>query len=290
MADDPLLGTAEPEPADPSADAAAPAPSATEPAPKPSDDIDWSKPETIPPELQETHRRMMRSHTKRMEQLAAERAALANDPDRQLVERYRTDPTFRRQFVEQAAQEMGLVGTGPRATTQAGNLLVQAIEQQLAPELKWLAPSIAAAQSVLHQQTIAPLLQQQQAERQTRMNTEWGQVVNELSTKYPGWEAHEDTISDLVDFFKSDSLSHPTFGSKLELLYRLATADAGATANAARRMGEGVRQRVISGQSARQTVPNIEDRVRDAKSTKDAFRIAAQGAIEEAKRNGILTE
>ena len=250
---------------------------------------DYTDPAKLPPELQGLGKRLQASYTKRMQQLARERDATRQD--RELVERYRTDPAFRRQFLETEARANGLLGTPANAVGgqgQAPTELVDAIKAQLAPELQWLAPQIAAGQHVAFQKMVAPLLERQDQDRKAQQTAEWDTIVAQMSEKYPGWEARAADIAELAEFFSKPGLQHRKFGSKPELLYRLVTGDAGATATAARRIGETVRQRMTTGQATRQAAPNIAQKVRAASTSREALEIAAAAAIDEAKRNGVL--
>lgn len=266
-------------------------------APQP-EEIDWTNPADIlskaPPELHPLVKKFQSSFGKATGKLAREREALERDADRQLAQRYKSDPEFRRQFILEQAQQLGLLPAGAQpgaAPTQADPRLVAAIEAQLAPELKWIAPSIAAAQTVGYQAFVQPLHQQREAERRSQFDQEWSTETQAMATKYPGWDAHEDDIAELAEFLvKSDRFTHPKFGSKLELLYRMVTNNAAAVAEANRRAGDAVRARVTTGQSGRTAVPNIDERVRAAKTRREAMEIAAADAIAEAKRNGLMVE
>jgi len=91
----------------------------------------------------------------------------------------------------------------------------------------------------------------------------------------------------LKQFLESDQLSHKRFGSKLALLYNLATGNAAAVTTATRRMVDAGRHRVTSGQPTRPQVVDVSEKVRGAKTNDEAWDIAAKHAVEELQRQGV---
>ena len=135
---------AEPEPAEP-----APEPSEPAPAPEPGEQgapaaqDTFFDPKALPPELQKHWRSMQGAYTKKMQQFAQGRDAL------ELVQRFNTDPAFRRATLQQYAHELGIQGQAPPPAgtpqQQAPQEFVQAFKSALPAELQWMADSQANA-------------------------------------------------------------------------------------------------------------------------------------------------
>lgn len=295
MSDD-VLGTAEGEPvADPGVETAPASDTATPPAgatdPTPSDPESFVDPSTLPPELKAHWRRMHGAYTKRLEEIRARKA------DTDLVDRYRSDAEFARQFLASEAARLGLTLGGaptpapaPTPAATPGGIapeLVAAVKANLPPELQWMAPAIAAASGAAATSATAPIVKRTQDTEAAARAREWDELADELTQSAPGWEAHEKDMTELLAFLQSPSMRDKRFGSKLSLLHRLVTGDAAATATAVRRIGEAARGRTVTGQSGRSTAPNVHEQVRNAPSNAAAWDIAAKAAIEEARAKGL---
>ena len=246
-------------------------------------------PTKLPPEIQPIFKKMQGAYTKRMQE-AAEWKRQA-----EIVERFRNDRDFGFQTVAQWAAQNGYsiapVGQShpqaqqPTYQQQPGQpdpQIVEAFKKNLPPELHWMAESTAPALQAAVQQLLAPVVQQlqqtqQQSTRQV-MEREWDTLADELSNVAPGWEEHEQEMAQLLDFFQGAQMKHPKYGSKHQLLYNLVTGNAAATAQVTRRMQQAATNRPASGMTTGRTSNNIQDRIRQAKSSQDAFRLAAQAA------------
>lgn len=249
-------------------------------------------PSQLPPELQAHFKRMQGAYTKKMQQVASVREAA------RLVSRFNSDPDFARQTIMERAQQLGLnIGqTGqpqaPGLPMQQGNAmpqgLVDAVKATLSPELQWMAPALAASQWAGMQMALQPIKEQQaQTMRQTQ-DSQFEVLAEQLSQKAPGWEEHEDDMDSLLAFMHSNKMTDRRWGSKLELLHKLATAgDGHATAQAARRMAEAARNGNPAGRPMAQPVPNVGEQVKKAKTNQDAWDAAAKAAMAEMARNGI---
>jgi hypothetical protein len=249
-------------------------------------------PSELPDELKPHWKRMHRAFTKRMEETKDMKDKAA------LVDQFRSDPNFALQTIQQAAQQMGYSLSKAQAaevvqsaaTAVGGGApqeLVAAVKAQLSPELQWMAPSLANTQWVTMQMQMAPLKKEREQEATARRNEEYKELAEELGEQAPGWEEHEDDMEELLTFLKSDSMKSRKFGSKLSLLHGIVTGNASAVASAVRRMGEASRNRTSTGQAGRSTAPNIDKRVREAKTDQDAWQIAAQAAVEDLERQGV---
>jgi hypothetical protein len=215
-----------------------------------------------------------------------------------LVDRFGSDPNFALQTIQQAAQQMGYSLTKAQAaqvvesaaTAVGGGAppeLVEAVKARLNPELQWMAKSLADTQWVGMQMQMAPIQKERDQERVTRRNTEYAELSEELGEQAPGWEEHKDDMEELLTFLKSDGMKHRKFGSKLSLLHGIVTGNASAVASAVRRMGEAGRNRTGTGQVSRTTSPNIDKRVREAKTNQEAWDEAAKFAVAELERHGV---
>ena len=244
-------------------------------------------PTKLPPEIQPIFKKMQGAYTKRMQE-AAEWKRQA-----EIVDRFRNDKDFGFQTVAQWAVQNGYsiapVGQPhPQAQPtqqqpgQPDPQIVEAFKKNLPPELQWMAESTAPALQAAVQSLLAPVVQQLQKTQQDTnrqvMEREWDTLAEELSNVAPGWEEHEPEMSELLDFLQGAQMKHPKYGSKHQLLYNLVTGNAAATAQVTRRMQQAATNRPASGMTTGRTTNNLQDRIRQAKSSQDAFRLAAQAA------------
>ena len=244
-------------------------------------------PRQLPPEIQPIWKRMQSAYTKKMQEIAAVR------DQAQIVERFYNDRDFAFQTVAQWAAQNGFavqpIGAQqhqqaqltPQQQQGQGDLppgLVEQVKNSLPPELQWMAESQAKAQWAAAQMLLKPLVQQTQQQQRQAVEQEWDKLADELSQQAPGWEEHENEMTELYDFLQSQKLSHPKFGSKHQLLYNLVTSNAAATAQVAKRMTQAAKNRPASGISTGKTASNLSDRIKQAKTSQDAFRLAAQAA------------
>jgi hypothetical protein len=282
-----LDSTTAPEPvADPAtetapADAGSTAPAeGTEPAQQQDTFFD---PKQLAPELQVHWKKMQGAYTKKMQQAADWRQKA------DLVDRFNTDPNVRRQILQQYANELSQAATPQAQAPQANSStmppeFVQAFKANLPPELQWMAEGQAKSFWQAQQIAMQPYLQAQQQQVTSTRATEWDELAQQLP---PGWEEHEDDMADVLTFLESPALRHPTFGSKLQLLYKLATGDAQATTNAIERMGAAVQNRVNGRGGAGQRVEqNLTDRIMKTRSIRDAVQIAGRAAMEKLEGQG----
>lgn len=248
-------------------------------------------PSELPEELKPHWKRMHRAYTKVMQgrKDLEEKAAL--------VDRFGSDPNFALQTIQQAAAQMGYQLTKAQAAQVAATAaaeagvpseLVEAVKARLTPELQWMAPQLAAGQWAGMQVALKPQQERQEADRKAQRESQFAELSEELTEAAPGWEEHEDEMNALLEFLRSDTMTHRKYGSKLKLLYNLATGNAAAVGEAIRRQGEAARARTTSGQAGRGAGPNIEKTVRDRKLTEtEAWGKAAEFAVQELERHGM---
>lgn len=285
-----IPGTADPEPsADPLLDAGTGSPADGATAPTEGADDAFFDPAQVPEALKPHWKKMQGTFTKKMQGIRAQRQ------DVDLVSRYRSDPAFARTFIVQEAARLGIsVGDGATPASPAGApapapappALVEAARRNLPPELQWMAPALAAVYGEAHRQTVEPELRQRREEQARSRQEQWDDLAATLGETAPGWEAHEDEMAELLTFMQSDVMHSRRWGSKLDLLYRLASGSQAATTEAARRMGASLRQRVVSGTPGRQATPNVTERIVGAKSNDEAWQIAARHAVESMRSSG----
>lgn len=245
------------------------------------------QPHEMSDEIRPHYQRMQSVFTKKMQ------AFKGRDEDMRLVDQYRQNPEFAKQFLLSEAQRLGvtLPGTGT-GTTQANTPaapaeFVQAFRQNLPAELQWMADSMAPAMWQAQQATMRPVIQQSQEREAAAREREYDQHAATLADRAPGWEEHEDDMDELLKFLENPAQqAHPKYGSKLDILYGVVTGNASAIKEATRRMGQAARARTVTGQTSRTTIPNVEERVKSAKNLTDAFDAAAEYAVNEMKRQG----
>lgn len=273
-------------------EAAAPEAGTTgEPEAKPEKPESFIDPSELPDEIKPHWKRMHRAYTK-----FREGAKELEDKAAQ-VDRFNTDPAFRLQVLQEAARQHGYSLTAAQQAAAAAAVapaasdppaeLVRAVEAKLSPELRWMAPAIASAQWAAHQMTFAPIKAESEAERRRTRESEYARHAEDLTETAPGWEEYEGDMDKLLTFLQGNEMHHPKFGSKLGLLYNMVTGNAAAVKTAVTRMSQAGKSRTTSGQVGRTTVSNIDERVRKAPTTREAFQEAAKWAEAELERQGI---
>lgn len=191
-----------------------------------------------------------------------------------------------RQRFPQLANRLSLDGTPAPSTagtpgTATG--IEQALSTSLGEDLAFLAPRIAPALEAAIRQAVEPLSKQTEAQQRATRQAEEQKLMQEMDAANPGWEAHVSEMEAMQQFLSSGALHHPKFGNRLALLYRLTNPDV-ARVEAARSMTTASRSRLSTGRPGRPAQPNIEEMVRGAKSSNDAFRLAAEAALREVAR------
>ena len=240
-------------------------------------------PRKLPPELQPIFKRMQGVYTKRMQDMAAAREKA------EIVDRFYGDEQFAKQtLIEWAARNGYQLAplNGATQGTQQGQpgqqqaqpppQLVEAFKANLTPELAWMAEPMAAAMGQSLQQLLSPVLQQQQVQQQQARIQEFEKYADDLRGVAPGWEEHEDTMTEIHEFFKSPQMFHPKFGSKIEMIYNLATSKAAAMKQATDRVNAAAKNRVSSGRTVSQQVSGQDAMLKANKQ--DAWQLAINAA------------
>lgn len=248
-------------------------------------------PRKLDPALQPIFKKMQGVYTKRMQELAQIRDRAAQ------VDRFYNDPAFAQQTLLQWANQYGYQVMPPGVQQQQAQQqapvpqqLVEAFKKNLAPELQWMAEPQANAMFTALQTMLQPVLQQheqqtrqQQVAQQQARAKEWDKYAEQLAEVAPGWEEHEGSMGELYEFLADKSqLFHPTFGSKLQMLYDLATARAASMKQAQQRVQSAAKNRVTSGRPMSRQ-PSVEDDILKA-DTRNAWEIAKRAALAKHKR------
>lgn len=208
-----------------------------------------------------------------------------------IVERFNSDPAFARQILQQRAQQLGLQIQEPQrqAVQPQGPPAdyVETVKQSLSPEMQFLAPQIAAATWAATQGATEPLRRQQEAIQQQQMAQTYDAMAQQLSAEAPGWEQYEDEMLNILGFLRGalegkGPMTHQKYGSALKLLYRMATADAQATANAGRRMQQALRSGTrTSAGGTRSNGPDLDTMISNAKTPQQKWQLAFNHALRE---------
>ena len=252
-------------------------------------------PSQLPDELKPHWKRMHGAYTKTREDLKRGREAQSE------IQKFYSDLAYQDQILQRVATQRGyqLVRPNEQApaassaspngqpTGQAPQDFVKKIEGRLAPELKWMAQSLADAQW----EGIQPLIQERQHETQSKKAQEYETAATELGSKFPGWEAEEENMSELLGFLQGGSMRHPKFGNRLEVLYKTSQLLAGHQGHVVQEYGkrtaEAARSRTVSSNAARPSLENYSEQIRKAPKSNEAFAIATKVAEEELRRAGV---
>lgn len=254
-------------------------------------------PSQLPDDIKPHWKRMHAAYTKTREELKRGRDAYSE------VQKFWSDLDYQERILQQVATQRGYklmrpneqaqaMPSGPSSSPagQAPADFVEKIKVNLAPELQWMAPSLAATQWAAVQSAIQPLMQERQQEKQLSRAQEEEAIDAELGGKFPGWEAEEENMNELQAFLQSGAMRHPKFGNRKEVLYKASQLLAGHQGHVvqdyAKRTSEAARSRTVSSNAARPGIDNITEQIRKAPNARDAFAIAAKVGMEEAKRLG----
>jgi len=219
------------------------------------------------------------------EQVASWKTQAAN------YERFANDPDFARQVVLARAAQLGLQ-VAPPQQPQAPKApamptgYVEQIADTLDQPMKFLAPQIAKATWEATQAALEPVRQQQQQQVQRQQSETYEGMVRELAQESPGWERYEDEMLDILTFLKDSfnggKMSHPKHGNVLRLLYRMASGDGAAIAQANRRQAQAVRNQTrTSSAASRGEGPDLQMLLGKAKTSQDKWAMAYRHALRE---------
>lgn len=207
----------------------------------------------------------------------------------QILAKFYQDEAYAKQVLAQrfpqlAAQLVGQPGpAAPGTPASPTSGLTQQLQQSLG-DYGFLAPALGPVlERVITeqvQQRLTPFEQRTTQQAEQARHAEEASLLAAMDSAHPGWEASYGTqMQELDKFLASEALTHPKYGNKYELYYRLLNADA-ARIDATRAMADAARQRTGLGRTGRSSVPNVVDQVRKAESARDAFKLAAEAAMQ----------
>lgn len=256
-------------------------------------------PSTFSPENREIFKRMQAAHTKRMQKIKGFEGHLQN------MERFYNDRDFAEQTLRAWAQKNGYqlspfnnnqpaAPKAPAGTNPLQAKVLEALKAKLPPETQWMADGQAAAIVDVMQEILSPVLNEFQGYKTEKEQNEWkaleqqyDEAEGKLGEKFPGWEAHESEMTEILNFMKNDkAYTHPKFGTKHELLYRLATGQAAAVKEVTTRVQQAGKNKTITSTQPRRAngqFATIEQEVAAVPDRNDAFAKAAQFALSQAK-------
>jgi hypothetical protein len=210
----------------------------------------------------------------------------------QQFQRFASDPQFAAQVVAERARQLGLEvrqpSQEPPRPSEPPADYVDTIRQSLPQELQFLAPHMAKATWQATEARIAPLQRQQQQQDAQQRQASYDTMARDLSQEAPGWERYEDEMLQILGFMKGalagqGQMTHPKYGSALKMLYRLASGDAQATAQAGRRMQQALRSptRTSQGGGQRNGGPDLQTMLKQAKSPQQKWLMSYRNALQE---------
>jgi len=237
-------------------------------------------PQELQREAKALKKKLLGAYTRKTQDLAEIRRRA------EFADRFESDPEFR----TQAFKQYGVQPPTQQVPPQGGKVQVppQYVElrRKTLPEtLEWMAESLALGDYqrdlAMYQGYIQPLQQRYETGQQEQATRAYHEAAGAFGEANPGWDAHEDDMVEVLNFLKGSDLTHPRWGNKLGLLYRLATGDkqeAQAVQQVLERTAQAVRNKSVTGGGGRGTTPNIEQRVREAKTEREAWDLARAAA------------
>jgi hypothetical protein len=249
----------------------------------------------IPADLQDLHQQLTESYHTRLADLRSREQRLEQTQQRaQAFDRLTTDPAFARDVFARLGLGTATPGQASpdAAPPQTGDVpphVLAAVQQAIGADehLQFLVPALAKAAWAVSQQTVAPLHQERREQQTRERQDEYTQMSQQLSETSPGWEQYEGDMHQRLQFLQQalsgkGPLSHPKYGSVLQLLYRWASGEAKAAGEAGRRMQRAVTNRTTTGQAGRTQGPSTAELIAQAPSRQDKWRIAFQAGMAEA--------
>lgn len=192
---------------------------------------------------------------------------------------------LRQRFPHLAGQMSGQQPTTGQSDsgTQNGQDIAGILQKHLSADLSFLAPQFAPAiEAVVNQMVgtkVQPLEQRITQQGESARKAEEDKLMAQMDGQYQGWEEkYGGKMRELDQFMASDALTHPEFGNKYEMFYRLLNPDAARVA-AARGMSDAAKRRVTTGRTGSTPAPNIRQQMQKATNDKDAWDIAVRAAV-----------
>lgn len=195
---------------------------------------------------------------------------------------------IKQRFPQVAHQIMQQQGTGTPAVSQgtqsdAHGKLVSLLQGKLGSDLGFLAPALADAMQAAVGDAMAPLHQQTRTQQEQSRRREEESLMAEMDSAFPGWEdQHGQDMQELNRFLTSNELTHPKYGNRYSLLYKMTNKDQ-ARIDAVQGMQKAQQSRVGTGRTGRVSPANTIEQIQKATTKSDAFRLAAEAAIAEMR-------
>lgn len=259
-------------------------------------------PKDMPAEIKGHFDRMLSSYQRKLEEVAGIKDNAEN------VDKFYSDPAYARQVITARANQLGMNlteasdgGSPSRPAATVGVNQVPAPDHLVKQfETRYGEGNEAQARTdadMLYNNTLdtmrtvlKPLQEKAEETRQADAETEYKRQAESLSQAHPGWEDNEDAMDGLLEFMQGTAQNHPVYGSKLLRLYQLndlVNGNGNATAEAVRRIGNAGKNRITTGRPGGTGIINTDDRVMKAKNNQEAFKIAADAAVDELRREGL---
>ena len=245
-------------------------------------------PKDLPEELKPHWKRMHSAFSRKMNEINK-----ANEKI-EAYDRFMSDPEYAKETIRAYAQKYGMSlveqraaenyianAQGGQGNSDVPRQLIEAVGSKLAPELKWMAESIASAHWEANKLTVAPVIKRMQDSAKKQAKSEYDRMAQELSERAPTWEEKEDDMTSLLDFIQGEENYHSEFGSKLEILYNIVTGNSRATQEAINRISSAAKNRGSIGSTGPKSSPDLSEKIRGAKNAQDAWKIAADAALKE---------
>jgi hypothetical protein len=210
----------------------------------------------------------------------------------EMVERFYGDPTYARQIITQMAPQLGLqVGAPPAPPPQVPQQPpvterdLAILRENLGPDLAFLAPQMARAMAAMLEDRTAPLRERQHDAMVQQRTSDYARAAQSMDQEMPGWVQHENDMVGILQFITEAAnggpLMHPRYGSALKLLHTLATGNAQATAQVARRQAEAARSATRPASGARAPQVTLEQQLRKLPSRHAQLAAAFKDTVRE---------
>ncbi len=174
-----------------------------------------------PPE--ERIKGFQRAFTRKSQELSEQRKSL--EQYQQLIQAFEQDPDATIRYL---AEQRGLKLSGKEAEAkpdapQPSADTVKALEEQLGPELAFLAPKLAAAMETMLSKAVTPLAEQHERmlSEQAKQATE--SVLKAFDSEKPEWRKHEAQVAELMSRYQPAPKAGVDEGQYLRDMYKLAS-------------------------------------------------------------------
>lgn len=198
-----------------------------------------------------------------------------------VLQKFYTDDTYAMGVLRQRFPHLGAGTPSPGTPQKSAAGLSGLMQEKLGTDLAFLAEPLADAVQSAVESALAPMQRQTEEQQASTRREKQLALMAEMDTKYPGWETqYGEDMTSLSRFLGSPDGTHPKYGSKLELLYKLLNPDQ-ARVDLHQTQQRAARSRQSVSRTGAQTQPNLRERLTKAATNHDAFMLAARAAAEE---------